>query len=106
MDGRIAAGHRTAKVSISSHRTEGALAGGLAVSYAIFPGSPLSRGGQPVETPAWFLVPDRGCGEIARAGRKMSSKDELKREVCEAIDRHADTIIDLGETILRNPETG
>jgi amidohydrolase len=36
----------------------------------------------------------------------MSSKDELKRTVCEAIDRHADAIIDLGETILRNPETG
>ncbi|MBV8451217.1 MAG: amidohydrolase, partial [Deltaproteobacteria bacterium] len=36
----------------------------------------------------------------------MSSKDELKRVVCEAIDRHADAIIDLGETILRNPETG
>src|SRR6202035_4253420 len=36
----------------------------------------------------------------------MSSKDELKRADCEAIDRHADTIIDLGETILRNPETG
>src|SRR5258708_25444453 len=36
----------------------------------------------------------------------MSAKDELKRAVCEAIDRHADGIIDLGETILRNPETG
>ena len=36
----------------------------------------------------------------------MSSKDELKRAVCGAIDRHADAIIDLGETILRNPETG
>jgi amidohydrolase len=36
----------------------------------------------------------------------MSGKDELKRAVCEAIDRQADTIIDLGETILRNPETG
>ena len=36
----------------------------------------------------------------------MSNKDELKRAVCEAIDRHADTIIDLGEAILRNPETG
>jgi amidohydrolase len=33
-------------------------------------------------------------------------KNELKRAVCEAIDRHADAIIDLGETILRNPETG
>src|SRR5271155_5181709 len=41
-----------------------------------------------------------------RAGRKMSTKDELKRAVCEAVDRLADTIIDLGETILRNPETG
>ena len=36
----------------------------------------------------------------------MSSKDQLKRAVCETIDRHADTIIDLGETILRHPETG
>ena len=36
----------------------------------------------------------------------MSSKNKLKRAVCDAIDRHADTIIDLGETILRNPETG
>ena len=36
----------------------------------------------------------------------MSSKDALKRAVCDAIDRHADTIIDLGEAILRNPETG
>src|SRR5436190_329707 len=37
---------------------------------------------------------------------EMSSNDELKRSVCEAIDRHADDIIELGETILRNPETG
>jgi amidohydrolase len=36
----------------------------------------------------------------------MASKDELKRAVCEAIDRHANAIIDLGETILRSPETG
>ncbi|HEX3411863.1 MAG TPA: amidohydrolase [Stellaceae bacterium] len=36
----------------------------------------------------------------------MSSKDQLKRAVCEVIDRRADTIIDLGETILRHPETG
>src|SRR5262244_4030713 len=36
----------------------------------------------------------------------MVSKDELKRQACEAIDRHADAIIGLGETILRNPETG
>src|SRR5947209_20447212 len=37
---------------------------------------------------------------------RMSSKDQLKRAVCETIDRHADTIIELGETILRHPETG
>ncbi len=36
----------------------------------------------------------------------MPSKDELKRAVCETIDRHADAIIDLGETILHHPETG
>ena len=36
----------------------------------------------------------------------MRSKDQLKRAVCETIDRRADTIIDLGETILRHPETG
>jgi amidohydrolase len=36
----------------------------------------------------------------------MSSKEQLKRAVCETIDRHADNIIDLGETILRHPETG
>lgn len=36
----------------------------------------------------------------------MTSKDELKRAACEAVDRHADAIIEFGETILRNPETG
>src|SRR5438477_10459169 len=36
----------------------------------------------------------------------MSSKEQLKRAVCETIDRRADTITDLGETILRHPETG
>jgi amidohydrolase len=36
----------------------------------------------------------------------MASRDELKRAVCDAVDRHADAIIDLGETILRSPETG
>src|SRR6266581_1926201 len=46
------------------------------------------------------------CDIGSNSGRKMTSKDELKRAVCDAIDRHADTIIDLGETILRNPETG
>jgi amidohydrolase len=35
-----------------------------------------------------------------------SSKDDLKRAVCEAIDRRADAIVELGETILRHPETG
>jgi amidohydrolase len=33
-------------------------------------------------------------------------KDELKQKVCEAIDRHGNEIIELGETILHHPETG
>src|SRR5947209_10230117 len=36
----------------------------------------------------------------------MTDKDELKRAVCEAIDRHGNEIIELGETILHHPETG
>ena len=36
----------------------------------------------------------------------MASKEELKRQVCEAIDRHGNEIIELGETILHHPETG
>ncbi len=36
----------------------------------------------------------------------MSSIESLKREACAAIDARRDEIIDIGETILRNPETG
>ncbi|HXP03856.1 MAG TPA: hypothetical protein VN808_07030, partial [Stellaceae bacterium] len=36
----------------------------------------------------------------------MPSKEELKQLVCEAIDRHGNEIIAIGETILRHPETG
>ncbi|HEY3912773.1 MAG TPA: amidohydrolase [Stellaceae bacterium] len=36
----------------------------------------------------------------------MSSKDELKRAVCEAIDRNGNRIIEIGERILHHPETG
>jgi amidohydrolase len=36
----------------------------------------------------------------------MSGKEALKQAMCEAIDRHAEAIIDLGEAILRSPETG
>src|ERR1700731_5344860 len=53
----------------------------------------------------WEVEAAQG-GTQAKRGIRMSSKDQLKRAVCEAIDRHTDTIIDLGETILRNPETG
>src|SRR5204863_9062214 len=78
----------------------------------------------PAQTPAWQrslrrhridgYSPPSGVRQDDRLreslfdkpGVEMSSKDELKRAVCEAIDRHADTIIDLGDTILRNPETG
>src|ERR1700761_499131 len=35
-----------------------------------------------------------------------SPKDDLKQKVCEAIDRHGNEIIELGETILHHPETG
>lgn len=34
------------------------------------------------------------------------SKEELKRRVCEEIDRHADRIIEVGETIFHQPELG
>src|SRR6202140_3651860 len=36
----------------------------------------------------------------------MTTKDELKQRVCEAIDRHGNEIIELGERILHHPETG
>ncbi len=36
----------------------------------------------------------------------MSSRDDLKAEACRIIDARRQEIIDLGETILRNPETG
>src|SRR4051812_12883733 len=34
------------------------------------------------------------------------TKDDAKRAVCEAIDRQANKIIELGETIFHHPETG
>src|SRR5215204_3487717 len=40
------------------------------------------------------------------AGNDARTKDELKRAVCEAIDRHGNEIIELGERILHHPETG
>ncbi len=36
----------------------------------------------------------------------MIDKADLKKAVCAAIDEHQQMIIDIGETILRNPETG
>src|SRR5690242_5711474 len=42
----------------------------------------------------------------ANRGRPMTSKDDLKRAVCEAIDRQGNEIIELGERILHHPETG
>lgn len=36
----------------------------------------------------------------------MTSRDDLKAEACRVIDARRQEIIDLGETILRNPETG
>src|ERR1700719_1232947 len=40
------------------------------------------------------------------AGKGGLTKDQLKQAVCEAIDRHGNEIIELGETILHHPETG
>src|SRR3954470_24820412 len=34
------------------------------------------------------------------------TRDEVKRAVCEAIDRQGNAIIELGERILHHPETG
>jgi amidohydrolase len=39
-------------------------------------------------------------------GKDAPTRDELKQAVCEAIDRHGNEIIELGETILHHPETG
>jgi amidohydrolase len=40
------------------------------------------------------------------AGKGGVTKEQLKQAVCEAIDRHGNEIIALGETILHHPETG
>jgi len=39
-------------------------------------------------------------------GKDALTKEALKQAVCEAIDRHGNEIIELGETILHHPETG
>jgi metal-dependent amidase/aminoacylase/carboxypeptidase family protein len=39
-------------------------------------------------------------------GKEGLTRDELKRAVCEAIDRQGNAIIELGERILHHPETG
>src|SRR5215831_17344317 len=38
--------------------------------------------------------------------RTMATRDEVKRAVCEAIDRNAERVVSLGETIRRHPELG
>jgi len=40
------------------------------------------------------------------AGKDGLTRDALKRAACEAIDRHGNAIIELGERILHHPETG
>ena len=39
-------------------------------------------------------------------GKDQPTREQLKQAVCEAIDRHGNEIIELGETILHHPETG
>src|SRR5206468_4667434 len=59
--------------------------------------SRLPRGGAQVRH-----ILRQGC----KAGRTKMTRDELKRRVDEAIERHADAIIEVGETIRRHPELG
>src|SRR5258708_28806170 len=40
------------------------------------------------------------------SGNGEQTKENLKQAVCEAIDRHGNEIIELGERILHHPETG
>jgi amidohydrolase len=40
------------------------------------------------------------------SGKDALTREQLKQAVCEAIDRHGNEIIELGETILHHPETG
>src|SRR5713226_6935242 len=40
------------------------------------------------------------------SGKHELTKENLKQAVCEAIDRHGNEIIELGERILHHPETG
>ncbi|MGC2415247.1 MAG: hypothetical protein WA459_21430, partial [Stellaceae bacterium] len=40
------------------------------------------------------------------SGKGEVTRESLKQRVCEAIDRHGNEIIELGETILHHPETG
>jgi len=40
------------------------------------------------------------------SGNDALTRDQLKQAVCEAIDRHGNEIIELGERILHHPETG
>src|SRR3954452_22259348 len=44
-----------------------------------------------------------GTGRVTKG---VMTRDELKRTVCEAIDRQGNAIIELGERILHHPETG
>jgi hypothetical protein len=49
----------------------------------------------------WCATVDQGG-----TGNLMTSRDELKRAVCEVIDHNGNEIIELGERILHHPETG
>src|SRR5262249_9660453 len=57
------------------------------------------------------IAPRRGASPSyptpgREAGEDYVTRDELKRRVDEAIERHADEIIEVGETIRRHPELG
>src|SRR5690348_5598287 len=57
--------------------------------------------------PSCDTAPRRaGTGERVMTGTAALSREQLKEAVCEAINRHGNEIIELGETILHHPETG
>src|SRR5436309_6982065 len=67
----------------------------------------------PGRGPRLEIAPQRGAspsyptpGRQGRQGEDTVTRDELKRRVDEAIERHADEIIEVGETIRRHPELG
>src|SRR5690606_6334490 len=60
-----------------------------------------------VRSPPRAALAAAGAASPSERRQDMTpSKEELKRQVCAAIERHGDRLIDLGETIRHEPELG